>query len=217
MEFNRNAEVFTKDNHKVGTVSRVVIDPKTNEVTHLVVEKGFLFTTDRVFPINMVGPSTEERITLCVDESELDELPEFEETFYVPRQAEGLVEGQGTKKSQRLFMNPPYGYTYWNQGIYPLPPYVLHTERFIPEGTVPLKEGAEVISSDDHNIGHVEALLTDPVENRITHMVVSKGFIFEDKKLIPSIWISLVMENEIHLLVDAKVIEALPDYEPATS
>jgi len=41
MQFNENAEVFTSTGEKVGRIDRVVIDPKSDELTHLVVKKGF--------------------------------------------------------------------------------------------------------------------------------------------------------------------------------
>ena len=54
MEFKEGAVVFSSDDKKVGHIRRVVIDPKTEEVTHLVIEKGFLFVEDRVIPIEEV-------------------------------------------------------------------------------------------------------------------------------------------------------------------
>lgn len=216
MEFNRNADVFTKNDNKVGSINRVVIDPKTKEITHMVVEKGFLFTEDRVIPLSLVGPSTEERVVLRVDEDELDELPKFEATFYVPDQVAGEYMNKPTRP-QKLILYPPYNFNYKLYGGYTMPPYVTHTERSIPEGTIPLKEGAQVISVDDQKVGKVDSLLTDSVENRITHLVVSQGLIFEERKLIPSFWISMVMEDEIHLLVDEKIIESLPEYEVEAS
>jgi sporulation protein YlmC with PRC-barrel domain len=46
MQFKENAEVFTSTGEKDGRIDRVVIDPNSNELTHLVVKKGFLFTKD---------------------------------------------------------------------------------------------------------------------------------------------------------------------------
>jgi len=39
MQFKENAEVVTSSGDKVGRIDRVVIDPKSNELTHLVVKK----------------------------------------------------------------------------------------------------------------------------------------------------------------------------------
>jgi uncharacterized protein YrrD len=40
MQFTQNANVFTAQGQQVGSLKRVVLDPQTKEVTHIVVEKG---------------------------------------------------------------------------------------------------------------------------------------------------------------------------------
>jgi sporulation protein YlmC with PRC-barrel domain len=64
MQFKKGAEVFSSDGEKIGTLNRVVIDPRTREVSNLVVEKGFLFKTDKVVPITLVDLDMEDRIVL---------------------------------------------------------------------------------------------------------------------------------------------------------
>lgn len=54
MQFKEGTDVFTIDGDKVGSIDRVVIDPRNNEVTHLVVRKGFFFPTDKVVPMDLV-------------------------------------------------------------------------------------------------------------------------------------------------------------------
>jgi sporulation protein YlmC with PRC-barrel domain len=40
MQFKGGADVLTASNDTVGKVDRVVLDPRTKQVTHLVVRKG---------------------------------------------------------------------------------------------------------------------------------------------------------------------------------
>ena len=58
MEIKRNAKVTTADGKDVGRVDRVVIDPQSKEVSHLVIRQGFLFTEDKVVPIDLVSAAT---------------------------------------------------------------------------------------------------------------------------------------------------------------
>ncbi|MBN2390589.1 MAG: PRC-barrel domain-containing protein, partial [Anaerolineae bacterium] len=51
MEFIKNAPVFTATHERVGHVDRVVINPQTEEVTHIVIRKGFIFAENKVLPI----------------------------------------------------------------------------------------------------------------------------------------------------------------------
>ena len=55
MQFKRGANVYTADGDRVGDVERVVLDPRSKEVTHIVVDKGFLFDDDRVVPLNLIA------------------------------------------------------------------------------------------------------------------------------------------------------------------
>src|SRR4030095_8149634 len=83
MLFKSGVDVYSSDNEKIGTLHRVVMDPKTREVTHIVVKEGFLFTEDKVVPMDLVGSVTEDRIALQGSKEHLDELPQYEETHYV--------------------------------------------------------------------------------------------------------------------------------------
>jgi uncharacterized protein YrrD len=223
MQFKRGAKVFTSDGEQVGEIDRVVIDPKTDEVTHVVVEKGFLLTVDKVVPISLIGPATEDRVTLRENAGDLEALPDFEERHYVLSDEEKLREASSLGRARPLHWYPPINMTWWQGGGYlgytgffgyPVPPYVVETERNIPEGTVALKEGAKVISSDDEHVGDVETVLTDPEENRATHLVISQGLLFKERKLVPTSWVSMVMSDEVHLAVGSRLLERLKEYEP---
>src|ERR671924_395888 len=83
MELKEGTSVFTASGEEVGKINRFVLDPATNEVTHIVVEKGWLLPEDKVVPIGMVSTATEERVALNQTVEDLDQLPLFEETHFV--------------------------------------------------------------------------------------------------------------------------------------
>ena len=58
MYFKENAEVVTSEGDKIGQIDRLVMDPRSKELTHLVVKKGFLFTKDKVVPLDCVESAT---------------------------------------------------------------------------------------------------------------------------------------------------------------
>jgi uncharacterized protein YrrD len=215
MQFKEGAKVFTSDGEKVGSVDRVVLDPRTKEVTHAVVRKGFLFAEDKVVPVSLIGAATEERVVLREDAGDLEALPDFEETFYVPIGDAETHTPLPPDYARPLYWYPPVSTIGWGGPIYPpLPPYVVETERHIPEGTVALKEGARVISSEGEHVGNVEAVLTGPQADRATHLLVSRGLILTENKLVPTTWVSRVGEDEVHLLVGSRLLEQLPEYQP---
>jgi uncharacterized protein YrrD len=91
----------------------------------------------------------------------------------------------------------------------------METVRNIPEDTIPLTEGTDVMSSDGQQIGDVERLLVDTGSNRITHLVISQGTFFKDRRLVPAHWVKSVAEDKVYLSVSAELLESLPAYEAA--
>jgi len=69
-----------------------------------------------------------------------------------------------------------------------------------------------VLSSDDEQVGDVEEVLTEPMADRATHLVISEGLLLKEKKLVPTHWITAVLEDSVVLAVDAETIEDLPEY-----
>ena len=74
MQFNENAEVQTASGEKVGRIDRVVMDPKSKELTHFVVRKGLIFTTDKVIPLDQVESADGDRVVLKAGAGEADDL-----------------------------------------------------------------------------------------------------------------------------------------------
>ena len=212
MLFKQGTDVFSSDNEKIGTLDRVVLDPKTKEISHIIVREGFLFTEDKVVPMDLIGSMTDERIILQGSKDHLNELPDYEETHYIPRDAT-VDDDMGA-----LYWNPPAysgaGYSQYPV-IYPQYLYIRRTEKNIPEGMVALAEGAKVLAEDGEHVGNIETLITDPNE-RVTHLVISSGLLMKERKIIPSHWLNSVTEDEVQLSVDSRLLERLPEYHPET-
>jgi len=223
MEFRKGTEVFTADGEKAGEIERVVIDPRTKRVTHVVIEKGFLFTESRVLPIEVIDHADADRVVLSprVDE-DLDAWPVFEETYTIPLdepEATELLQASGetiyTRPARSYYWYPPVGvgYTGGTLGLPYYPPTVVEVERNIPEGSAALKTGAAIYSSDGEHVGDVERVFTDSQTDKITHLLISRGLLFKSHKLVPANWIADATDGEVFLSVEKRVLERLPDYE----
>jgi uncharacterized protein YrrD len=215
MQFKENADVLTSDNQKVGRIDRVVIDPRSLEVTHLVVNKGFLFSQDKVIPIDRVEATTENGVVLKSGTENPDDLPDFEETHHIP------VEDVASFRRKRpeynrpmLWYGPLGGVPWWERRAYPgftRPAFVKRTDRNIPDGAVPLEEGTKVISANGLHVGDVKRICIEPDEQRVTHLLISKGLLLKEKKLVPTHWIDHVWEDEVRLSIESDVIDQLPN------
>lgn len=82
MEFIKDAPVLTAENEQIGYVDRIVIDPNTKTVTHIVIRKGFIFTENKVLPISLVA-SGGDQVKLREDADNLQAFPKFNEENYV--------------------------------------------------------------------------------------------------------------------------------------
>ena len=235
LELREGAGVFTPGDEQVGRVSGFVLDPATNEVTHIVVQKGWLLPEDKLIPFDMVNSATEDRVVLNRNIDNIDDLPAFEQTHYItPREADpnniertslaeerrraeivqqDASEGMSSALSYApaYYWYPPQGYIGYRAGYPSLPP--METVRNIPEDTVPLKEGTDVLSSDGEHVGDVERLLVEPASNQVSHFVISQGVFFKDRKLVPMHWVRSVAEDNVHLSVTSEFLEQLPSYE----
>ena len=61
IRYETRTNIYNQNGDKVGSIDRLVIDPRTNEVTHIVVRKGFLFTKDKVIPYPCSLPGRSKR------------------------------------------------------------------------------------------------------------------------------------------------------------
>lgn len=224
--FEEGATVYDVEGEKVGTMDRVVIDPRSQDVSHILVEKGFLFTTDKVVPISFVAETKEGEVHLSESADELADVPDFQERHFIEvseQEADPELD-QATQGAVSVsYWYPPIKFNWWgapnplgyepNYGFVP-PPYVIETDPNIPDGMVALEEGAKVLSKNGEHVGDIEEVYVDPDQERATHLLLSEGLFFPDKKLIPTLWISYVKAGEIHLSVSEQMLETLPVYSP---
>lgn len=240
MQFKKDAPVYTADEQQVGAVDRVVLDPQTNEVSHLVIRQGWLFTEDKVVPIELVDIATAERIQLHRGIKNLDELPPFEEVYYIP-QGEGDVTAanntQGTQPDAdataatdedkattttyttvtdafTLYGYPPLGLAWPEHDLgyygYLDELYTVKVKRHIPTGTVALKEGAVVVDSQGERVGFLKRVFTNEETGQITHLLIAEGWLFKEERLLPFAWVKTIGEDEVQLFVKADILNRLP-------
>jgi uncharacterized protein YrrD len=232
MDLQKDALIVTHDGQEVGHLDRVAINPRSKDVTHLVVRKGLLFPVDKVIEIKYVDEVTPERITLRPEIGDPKYLPPFEVKRYVGTGAVTPVDtegGLGRLFAPRGYWTAPGGEVGGLGGVPvrgipesptpvpKLPPEgtELQVEKNVPDTTVALKEGAAVLSEEGSKVGSIVRVVADATTGRATHFVLATGGFNGDHKAIPVDWVDLVQEKEVRLLVDAGAIEQMSSYEEA--
>lgn len=214
MEFKRGAGIYTAEGEHVGEIHRVVIEPGSNGVTHLVIQKGVLFPEERVLPISLVVAANDDKVTLRPGIGDLNELPKYQQSHYVAAEY-AMPTAQPTPGVGEIYWYPPVGGG-WMTGTPEEEPgskFVEGSGKNIPEDAVAIREGAEVISRDEESIGDIERIITDSVTDRVTHVLISRGLILKEEKVVPAIWISDISEERVKLSVSSEVMESLPAYD----
>ncbi len=240
MQFRQNSTVKSASGETVGRVSHFVIDPRSNEITHLVVEKGFLFMEDRVIPIQSVASTDGDIVQLAPGRgNDLEEFPLFESSYYI-RPGEYSTEPDLYPSQSAYYYYPPVpGMGSW--GAMPVVPPAgppgmqVGTPQFagpmnsapindagvvsreaseeLPAHAVAVQKGADIYSSDGQLVGQVDEVFTSAESNRVTHLLMSQGLLVKGYKLLPIHWVGKITADRVDLGTSARVIEDLPEYQ----
>ena len=201
-------DVISQAGDKVGELESVIIDPAKEEITHLIVKKGFLLRKNKMVPISLVADSNDQRIKLHEFEGEFDDLQDYQETYFIP--VENYINKEVDGKIIPLLFYPPNPITTTHAAH---PASVPVVKENLATDKESLEEGMNVVALDNHKVGGVKEVILHPTTDRVTHLLVSKGLLFKHQFLIPSEWVRDIKESAVHLYVDSKVIEKLPDYK----
>ena len=208
--FRIGAPVFARDG-RTGHLNKVVIDPHTRRVTHLVIQRGFLLAEDRVVPVELVERATPEGIFLHLTSREVGRQPPYQEERFVspPPDWEPLP---GYPATDVRFWGSPYG------GVAPpILPVVEYTIRHgIPERTIVLERSTEVRTRDEV-VGEIDHLLVDPLRQELTQLVVRLQDQLQQTVIVPFEWVEDVGDGYVLLKCPREDLRRLQQYTPPGS
>lgn len=154
-----------------GRLSKVVVDPHTQRVTDLIVEKGFLLTTDRVLPIDLVNRASAEGIYLTLSGKELKDYPEYREIEF-KEPAPGVQAGEYNRGDVRCWQNQ-----YSLACEEPVIPMVRRRVREGVSSELAVIERGTPVKNAQGTVGYVDHVLVSPKSGEITHLVIRKGLV----------------------------------------
>lgn len=193
MDIPIDVEVFCTDG-LCGRSTHVVLRPKTEEVTHLVVREEEPPHQEILIPIAAVAATTPDSINLCYTKHEIANRQPFIETDY--------VQVDIPRPAGDIYYMTPY--------VYPEFETLPVKHEAIPADELAVRRGAWV-EAIDGRVGRVDEFLADPENDHITHVVLREGHLWGQKDVtIPVSEIERIEENTIYLKIDKRKIEALP-------
>lgn len=205
-EFTIGSEVRCTDG-VCGRVTRVVLDPVAEAVTHLVITPRHGTGPDRLAPIDDVGPGP----ALSISLAEFENLDPAEETHFLP----GQGPYSGYDPSQ-LYIQPYFGLG----GMGPMMggPGMLGlgmqgpeiaTFDSVPPGEVAIHRG-DAVHCTDGSIGHVQGLVVDPQTHHVTHILLQEGHLWGRRQVTIPIQAVADVNDGIRLTLSKQEVESLP-------
>ena len=182
------ARASCTDGH-CGEVRRLIIDPATETVTHLVIQPGHRQEAGRLVPVQLVETADGE-IRLRCTRAEFDKLDHAAERDMVAGPESPEIAGRG-------------GVTYGElRGATVF-------EDVIPVGEKEVGPG-EPVHAVDGEIGRVQGFLVNPGDDRVTHVLLLEGHLWGRKKVAIPISAVTGVDAGIRLNLTKEQVGELP-------
>jgi sporulation protein YlmC with PRC-barrel domain len=196
MDIPLQAEVQCKD--KVcGKTTCVIIDPRTEKVTHVVVKENQPPQAERMVPVEAILDTTPNSIILKEEAEDLSYLEEFVDLRFVRSEIE-------------TYAYEPDEFVLWPYRI-PQEKDILMKKKRLPPGELDIHRGAEV-QAVDGRVGEVGEFLVEPSTGHITHLILKEGHLWgESEVTIPISMIDRFSDGVVYLNLTKKEISSYPN------
>jgi sporulation protein YlmC with PRC-barrel domain len=187
-QFTIGARASCTDGH-CGEVRRLIIDPATETVTHLVIQPGHRQEAGRLVPVSLVE-TTDGEIRLRCTRAEFDKLDHAAERDMVSGPGSPEIPGRGGVTAGELRA-------------------ATVLEDVIPGGEKEVGPGAQVHALDGE-IGRVQGFLVNPGDDRVTHVLLQEGHLWGRKKVAIPISAVTGVDAGIRLSLTKEQVGELP-------
>ena len=194
-----------------GELRRVVVDPVSRVLTHLVVEAKHRQGLGRLVPIDLVSASSTE-IHLRCTMAQFEALDDTEETRFLPG-----ASGQWAYAQNQMLSQPYFGLGLGGAGglggLGMGGPQPITSDR-VPPGEAEVRRG-EHVHATDGPIGKVKGLVIDPRDHRVTHVLLDEGHLWGKKQIAIPMSAVTGVEGGVQLDLAKDEVRDLPAVELA--
>mgnify|MGYP000114961104 CR=1 FL=1 len=228
MQIELGKPVVSKDGERVGRVDRIALDYDTREVEQIIVHQGVLLTRDRIVDRDLIERVEDDgTVRLAITAEEVERLPEFVEAEFVRPTEEDLrslpsvLPGVPGAAGPAILWAPPADrqpgverpYQEFDPARGPLfgpavaPDTPLEARSNLPEDTLLIGRGTDVLDREGEKLGRVEEVETNE-DGEVVAFVVRAGLLLHHDIRVPIDWVSSVTSEEVHLRLSAQEIES---------
>jgi len=193
-----------------GEVSRVVVDPVAEAITHLVVEPKHRQGLGKLVPLDLVDATPDDVRIRCTT-AEFDQLDSAEETQFLPGSSNYSGYGPGQALSW-----PYYGLgggigMVGSSGLDGTIPQTVIYET-LPLGEVTVRRG-EHVHATDGDIGQVQGLVINAHNHHVTHVLLQEGHLWGRKEVAIPIGAVTGVDDGIRLNITKQEVQDLPSVD----
>jgi sporulation protein YlmC with PRC-barrel domain len=208
-EFTVGVNAECSDGH-CGQLSRIITDPATRRITHLVIKPGHR-NSDRLVPIGLVDMAADD-ISLRCTLADFEELQPAEEIDLVEGDEYGG--GYGSADSVQGYGNVGSMGVGGSVSGASIGGSLGHHVRTVTQHVVPMGE-AELIPGEhvhavDGEIGEVQGFIVNPDDQQVTHVVLKEGHLWGRREVAIPISAVTAIDEGIRLNITKKQVEELP-------
>jgi sporulation protein YlmC with PRC-barrel domain len=207
VQFTIGAEAGCSDG-TCGEVTRVIVDPVAEAVTHLVVEPEHRRGLGRLVPLGLID-ATAGQIRLRCTQAEFGELEPAEETQFIPGTSGYAGYGRG-----QVGYWPYYGLGAGG-GISGIGGgNISHAVTYdtVPQGEVDVRRG-EHVQATDGEIGRVQGVVIDRRSRHVTHVLLQEGHLWGRREVAIPISAVASTSDGIRLSISKQEVQDLPPVE----
>jgi uncharacterized protein YrrD len=202
----------------LGEVKYLVADPKSKQVTHLVVEKGLFGLSQKVLEAGLVSQVSPDGklVRVNLSKAQLESLPDFVEHYY-GRAGEGEGYPDTGPTTSLRYLDSGYLYPVAGNPLMPLSLVSGVAEEYVSELNVPknsllIKAGVEVVATDG-KLGPIKKVNINPANNQIESFVIEKGFFLSEEYTVPVSLVASAGQNWVRLSISKQTLKQWP-YNP---
>ena len=214
VQFTIGAEASCSDG-TCGEVTRVIVDPVAEAVTHLVVDPKHRQGLGKLVPLSLVD-ATSGQIRLRCTEAEFEQLDPAEETQFIPGTSGYASYGPG-----QVGYWPYYGLGLGGAldvdggisgGLGGIGGGIVSqtvTSDTVPPGEVDVRRG-DPVEATDGDIGRVQGLVVDRGTRHVTHVLLQEGHLWGRKEVAIPISAVASTSDGIRLSISKREVQDLP-------